>query len=90
MAITPIKSWAQEDYLDPHPQDPRTRPSSWQANVFVGSAFLAAVAGIVIICLDKGTSNGATQRLIEKENKHPHHHHHHLPDNLDVTGDIYE
>ena len=84
--VAPFQSWAQEDNLDPHPQAPRTKPYSWKANVFAGSALLAAAAGIVVICLNGGTSNGATQRL-KGQNTHdiPCH-------NYDQTNieDIYE
>ena len=94
IAVAPFHSWAQEDNLDPHPQAPKTKPYSWKANVFAGSALLAAAAGIVVICLNGGTSNGATQRLKAQDaHDHPNHHrqrhHHHDYDQTNLKG-IYE
>jgi hypothetical protein len=59
---TPLMG-TEDDNLDPHPQVIRTKPAPWQASVFVGGAFLFALAGIVIICLDGGTSKAATAAL---------------------------
>lgn len=51
---------------------PKLKKSSWQANVFVASALIAAAAGIVVICWDGGTSTEATERLNQQDHRHPH------------------
>lgn len=36
---------------------PTKKPKSWQAGVFAGSALLAVVAGIVVICVSNGSDH---------------------------------
>lgn len=77
IAMIPFQLSALEDvdsYLETCPPCRRSKPSSLQAKMFAGSAFLAVVAGIVVICLDGGTSRAATERL-----NHHHHDRHHRP-----------
>ncbi len=87
----PFSGWTADlnevDYPPPKP-----KKSSWKANVFVGSALIAAAAGIVVICWDGGTSNEATERLNEKDHRHRHRHHHHRhQEGFDTTNlEVYE
>ena len=79
IASCPLSTWSNEEMDLPPPPPKKT---SWKANVFVASAFLAAAAGIVVICLDGGTSNGATRRLNHRDH-HDHDHHKRL--NLELN-----
>jgi hypothetical protein len=52
LTLAPVKT---EELPPPVPK----RSSSWKAKVFVAGACLAVVAGVAIICFDKGTANSA-------------------------------
>lgn len=75
----PVKQSTQEP---PKASVQEEKNIRWKANLFAGTALLAVVAGIVVICLDGGTKHdphkhGCHPHGHDHGHGHGHHHHDH-------------